>query len=88
MVAFKSVKWTEEQAEMYRQYQQAQSQASEKSKLDRQVKDLKSKLVAAFGDELFATLPDGTVLQRIQKEREVQPAPGRTDKWWDISKVQ
>lgn len=88
MVAFKSAKFTDEQAEIYAKYLKAQADAAGKSKADKLAKDLKAQVVAAFGDELFATLPDGTVLQRSKKERDVQASEARKDSWWDISKVQ
>ena len=87
MVSFKAAKWDETLAAKWAEYQELSEKAKPLGAIESKRDKLKKELVAAFGDEMFASLPDGTKVQLIKESRENAAREASTSTIYKLSQV-
>lgn len=79
------VELNRQQAELFDKMQKAKAKAKKAYPAEKQAKECKAAVIEAMGDCMLARLPDGRVIQRVPRSRDMPSKPKHTQTWEDLN---
>jgi hypothetical protein len=70
--------------EAFDRYQREKAKAAKAYQADQKAKEAKSAVLEAMGEARMARLPDGRVIQRLPRSRNMPSKPAHVQQWEDL----
>lgn len=85
MAGVEYVELDAETADLFNKMLLAKSKAKRAYAEEKKARNCKAAVIAAMGEVMFAKLPDGRVIQRVPRSRDMPAKPKHTQRWEDLN---